>query len=58
MTEIKVCNSDAKKEEFLSFFYYCLGNESILIDFKKDGKPPGFLPDGMTIDEESQVIIH
>lgn len=35
----------------------CLGNERILIDFKKDGKPAGFLPDGMTIDTNGFLYV-
>lgn len=32
-------------------------NERVLIDFKVDGKNPGFIPDGMTIDTEGFLYV-
>lgn len=34
-----------------------LANERVLIDFKKDGQNPGFIPDGMTIDTNQNIYV-
>lgn len=41
----------------IRLFSIYLGNERLLIDFKKDGKPAGFLPDGMTIDTNGFLYV-
>lgn len=37
--------------------FLLLANERVLIDFKVDGKNPGFIPDGMTIDTEGFLYV-
>lgn len=41
----------------LFFFVHLIANERIAIDFKVNGKPPSFLPDGMTIDTEGNLYV-
>lgn len=36
---------------------FCSANERVAIDFKVNGKNPGFLPDGMTIDTEGNLYV-
>lgn len=34
-----------------------VANEKVLIDFRVDGKNPGFGPDGMTIDADGNLYV-
>lgn len=37
--------------------HFVLANERVAIDLSKNGQNPGFVPDGMTIDEEGNLYI-
>lgn len=37
--------------------YVFSANGKVLIDFRVDGKRPGFLPDGMTIDTDGNLYV-
>lgn len=40
---------------FVACFF--LANERVVIDFSDNGKNPGFVPDGMTIDTEGNLYV-
>lgn len=43
--------------QWITIFFPISANERVLIDFKKDGKNPGFIPDGMTIDTDQNLYV-
>lgn len=42
---------------FFVIFMSIVANEKVLIDFRVDGKNPGFGPDGMTIDADGNLYV-
>lgn len=46
-----------RRNFFLTLILIVSANERVLIDFKKDGKNPGFIPDGMTIDTDQNLYV-
>ena len=45
------------KKEKTIIFSILPANERVVIDFSINGKNPGFLPDGLTIDTEGNLYV-
>lgn len=41
----------------LCWFCHISANERVVIDFSENGKNPGFVPDGLTIDTEGNLYV-
>lgn len=63
MTTIQAMEIFVSKLHFLSldqmksFTFIYSANEKVIVDYSKNGKHPGFVPDGLTIDTDGNLYV-